>query len=1144
MTGSNGCNCNGALSYSWSGGATITAELTDLGNQFVQSISSAGGIVQFQNLCPRVYSLDITGLASGDTTLFFNIQDNNSSLPNFTNEVVCFSDAGQDEIIELADIAGVIGSNFQWTVPGNFQAINGDMNAYEMSSGVYIYTALSSSCLKSSGLDIQFYYNSAGSETGSLLICESEVDSISLITLLGGNPAAGGYWTFQGEEFNGIFYPATMDGGFSNRYYYNVFIPECGITDVAPATVIERVPPNPGFSLNTVNLFCPNQEATVNMFDLLGGNPERGGVWNLSAAGSNTMVTGIDSLFIPGQSPEGIYEYGLTPLLPCVGTYNTFVTISYYPDPSPGTNLDTNICITSDTLDILNAIGAPLDYLGTLSDLSGNAASPIYIPSEQATASLVYAINPFNCGVRIANIHIVSHPIVDAGPNQTIELCSSLLPIPTNSVLHPAADANGNWYLPNGVPFNGDIDINSPTQNLWYVKSNLGCGADTSEYSIGIDLPVNFTPSTSSISLCPNDNPVNLLSVLGSPNLYFTNIDGDTLPIVVYPDSSESGIIFAHLNSGNACPDLEFPISIELHPNAFMVDYYEHFICESEMPLPLNDLVPAEYANTGIWLNQNNDLVSLAQTPPNASETFTFELNNPPLCGSSNIEIMVHSETMVDGPVNSSTVLCQSQETFDLNSLLGDDFSGGWWLNNAPLNNTALPASSPVQEMFEYRISSLNSCPDAISYHQFEVRALPEANAGDDIGVCIGGDSISIGTQTQSGFTYNWNPSLYLQSGNEAQTSLVSPLTGGNQVLTYSLAVNDGYCTNTDTVLVTLHEIPSLLFADSIDACYGGNITIQPNTNGVLHWLNPAAGDSIAYSQTWIATENQTIRFYAVSDFGCSKLDSVDITVIIPPSFYLDVEQISSCAPLVINESIDSCNISQASFRWIIPGVDTLQGRDISTTISKTGIFDLVVEAISPEGCVSDTVLSSVYEVFGNPEADFVGYEESASNLRLEVRFTNVSSNAQQFEWSIDGAPIAQSVHLEHDFEGLAPGVYEICLLARSEEGCENSSCHNIDLIVEQVVFAPSAFTPNNDGTNDGFKPVINGFSPEVYEFVVADRWGNIIFKSTDPDEYWMGEVDNGEYYSQNGVYNWMLKAKKFDTVELEVYRGSVMMIR
>jgi gliding motility-associated-like protein len=251
-----------------------------------------------------------------------------------------------------------------------------------------------------------------------------------------------------------------------------------------------------------------------------------------------------------------------------------------------------------------------------------------------------------------------------------------------------------------------------------------------------------------------------------------------------------------------------------------------------------------------------------------------------------------------------------------------------------------------------------------------------------------------------------------------------------------------------------------------------------------------------------------------------------------------------SCSPLTIFESIDTCNQADANFQWLIPGGDTLFGRNITATISAPGVHDLIIQAFSSEGCVSDTLISDVYEVYGNPTADFVGYEENASNLRQEIRFTNVSSNAAHFEWSIDGTAIDQSVHLEYDFEAMAPGTYNICLLAKSVEGCENFTCHNIDLIVEQVVFAPSAFTPNNDGTNDGFKPVINGFSPEIYEFIVADRWGNIIFKSTNPDEYWMGEVDNGDYYSQNGVYNWMLKAKKFDTVEFEVYRGSVIMIR
>ncbi len=53
---------------------------------------------------------------------------------------------------------------------------------------------------------------------------------------------------------------------------------------------------------------------------------------------------------------------------------------------------------------------------------------------------------------------------------------------------------------------------------------------------------------------------------------------------------------------------------------------------------------------------------------------------------------------------------------------------------------------------------------------------------------------------------------------------------------------------------------------------------------------------------------------------------------------------------------------------------------------------------------------------------------------------------------------------------------------------------------------APNAFTPNGDGINDVFKPVFYG--PVVsYTLSIFNRWGQMIFKSSDPGKGWDGTV-------------------------------------
>ncbi len=65
---------------------------------------------------------------------------------------------------------------------------------------------------------------------------------------------------------------------------------------------------------------------------------------------------------------------------------------------------------------------------------------------------------------------------------------------------------------------------------------------------------------------------------------------------------------------------------------------------------------------------------------------------------------------------------------------------------------------------------------------------------------------------------------------------------------------------------------------------------------------------------------------------------------------------------------------------------------------------------------------------------------------------------------------------------------------------------------------APNAFTPNGDGLNDTFKPIMQ-CKAEAYSLKIFDRWGKMIFETTDPSEGWDGKV-NGAYV-EHGTYVW-----------------------
>ena len=74
---------------------------------------------------------------------------------------------------------------------------------------------------------------------------------------------------------------------------------------------------------------------------------------------------------------------------------------------------------------------------------------------------------------------------------------------------------------------------------------------------------------------------------------------------------------------------------------------------------------------------------------------------------------------------------------------------------------------------------------------------------------------------------------------------------------------------------------------------------------------------------------------------------------------------------------------------------------------------------------------------------------------------------------------------------------------------------------VQFNLYIPNAFTPDNDGLNDGFLPLGGGFVSESYSFVVFNRWGNMVFRSNDPSEPWIGQDNQrqGTHFVPAGVY-------------------------
>ena len=95
-------------------------------------------------------------------------------------------------------------------------------------------------------------------------------------------------------------------------------------------------------------------------------------------------------------------------------------------------------------------------------------------------------------------------------------------------------------------------------------------------------------------------------------------------------------------------------------------------------------------------------------------------------------------------------------------------------------------------------------------------------------------------------------------------------------------------------------------------------------------------------------------------------------------------------------------------------------------------------------------------------------------------------------------------------------------------------------------VYVPNGFTPNNDGINDIFRVEGSAWDPSVYELQIFNRWGELVFYSTDPTEFWNGNVQSqsGDHYIPDEVYLYRLRLKSIHSIEPEDFSGHITVFR
>jgi gliding motility-associated-like protein len=177
------------------------------------------------------------------------------------------------------------------------------------------------------------------------------------------------------------------------------------------------------------------------------------------------------------------------------------------------------------------------------------------------------------------------------------------------------------------------------------------------------------------------------------------------------------------------------------------------------------------------------------------------------------------------------------------------------------------------------------------------------------------------------------------------------------------------------------------------------------------------------------------------------------------------------------------------------------------------------------------------------PNLDFtVNKDTLCPGECVEINFSNPTIGFQYSWFFKNGTPNASTL-LNPD----SPICFEqegSIILTATKEGCPKSASKKVTLQKPNEEF-PNAFTPNNDGINDKFKPFILNCALRDYHLQIFNRWGEQVFDSTEFNEAWDGITPNG-YEAPQDVYLWRVDySETKDGAKVSVTKnGDVTVIR
>lgn len=435
---------------------------------------------------------------------------------------------------------------------------------------------------------------------------------------------------------------------------------------------------------------------------------------------------------------------------------------------------------------------------------------------------------------------------------------------------------------------------------------------------------------------------------------------------------------------------------------------------------------------------------------------------------------------------------------------------------------------------------------------EIPVYATPEADFSVDA-ICQDDQLVFVESSTTDGdpiATWSWALNNETFSSSQQPDPLTMPDWG---VFNVSLTVvspegcEDTYSTSVDVSPLPLIDLVTQTICAGEQAVVFSNVSAPDGGAPDLIWSNGLGDNAITttnLSQVYVLPGDYVVVLTASSGPGCESVESITVTVhpVPEPSFLWDETRFCANGSTHFVDDTDIAWGTISGWAWAANGQTFATGPEATFTTSEPGTYTISLAVMSNEGCMAQITESGLIQVWPNPVADFYYPPDLPSTPAPYIHVTDRSEGAESWLYTIsDGASYTEP-DFTHTFT--SNGEFAVWQFVTNAFGCTDSLELIVDFNPELNIYVPNAFTPDGDGLNELFKPVLSGAELNHYRFFIVNRWGETVFESGDPSEGWQGNFRGGDHYVPGGVYVWQLEVGTRDKFVPEMRTGHVTVVR